>query len=410
MEARASPCAPCAGIFYFKTTIIKMKTRNLLLALAALSLSAACDSGTPATPETTSGPIPAGTVAVVLQTTSEPEKRTALENSENVQHVAYMHLYVFAGTSDDAVCVASENVGWNQPAGTSAKQYYLLRTPLPALPQGETKYTFLAVGLDNTAEEIAGTAAATEGSAYAYGLPGTITTAADGQASTLAEAEASLADERTAADMGSAELFSGSSQIEPQKLNSPVGIELKRKVAGVALFVTNIPEKVKDTQLSNDSVETLEVRLYTEQNTTVSLLSGEDSPISDSPATDGQTLISLPKEMFQPQGVTTGGAYLLPVDAPAQAATATLTLRLLNAAGEVLAERQVQEKAADNGTPVLNFALQANHYYGIGSMGSPVDLNDGKNTAEIIVHPNWEAIYGESRDDAITIQPDSPKP
>ena len=405
MEARVSPYAHAPVFLLLKNTTIKMKIKKLLPTLAVLLL-AACDSGTSVTPETAPGPIPAGTVAVVLQTTSAPEKRTILENSENVQHVAYMHLYVFAGTSDDAVCVASENVGWNQPAGGTAKQYYLLRTPLPQLPEGEKQYTFLAVGLDNTEEEITGTETPTEGSAFAYGLPGTIHTAsADGQtaATTLGEAKASLASGRSADDMVRAELFSGSSQIEPQDLKSPVGIELKRKVAGVALFIINIREEVK----------TLEVKLYTKQNTEADLRTGKDAPIAsattdDSQTDDNQTLISISKEAFLTGGVTTGGAYLLPLAAPTDAATATLTLRLLDDEGNEIATRTIQENNGD-GTSVLNFALEANHYYGIGSMDNPVDLNDGKNTADIIVHPDWEAVYGEGEDDAITAQPDSPK-
>ena len=400
MEARASPYAHAPVFLLLKTATIKMKIKKLLPTLAVLLL-AACDSGTPVAPETAPGPIPAGTVAVVLQTTSAPEKRTVLENSENVQHVAYMHLYVFAGTSDDAVCVASENVGWSQPAGGNAKQYYLLRTPLPQLPDGENQYTFLAVGLDNTEAEITGTDTPTEGSAFAYDLPGTIRTAsADGQtvATTLGEAKASLASGRSAGDMARAELFSGSSQIAPQDLKSPVGIELRRKVAGVALFIINIREEV----------ETLEVTLHTNQNTEADLRTGKDTPIASATADDSRALITISKEAFLAGGVTTGGAYLLPLAAPTDAATATLILRLLDAGGSEIATRTIQENR--DGTPVLNFALEANHYYGIGSMDNPVDLNDGKNTADIIVHPDWEAVYGEGEDDAITAQPESPKP
>lgn len=134
-----------------------------------------------------------GSILLTVGTRRAVTMRTALVSSDNLQHVRYVQLYAFEGTTDDATCVMSYNLGWTQPTGTTAQQTFQLPTSALHL-DGTTPYTFLCVGLDNLPTE-----AQSEGAATAYQLPQAI-----GLGSRLGTAAAHLASGLGAQDMARA--------------------------------------------------------------------------------------------------------------------------------------------------------------------------------------------------------------
>lgn len=86
--------------------------------------------------------------------------RTVLTSPDNLQHVRQVQLYIFDGATDNARCVASENINWQYATGadnglsTKEQTYKVVYEGF----QASKVYTFLAIGLDNT-------------SGATYGLP-----------------------------------------------------------------------------------------------------------------------------------------------------------------------------------------------------------------------------------------------
>lgn len=329
-----------------------------------------------------------GTLSVCIQT-SAPIHRTTLQTSDPVQHVEYVQLYVFKGVDDDAVCLQSINVDWQQPVGSTAQQIYQLDPKLFDF-DGKTTYTFLAVGLDNRPEET------TEGAGLAYHLPDDIQ-----PGSTLGQAYARLADGKVAHDMAHAELFAGVAQSTPSKKKSNlVNIDLYRRVAGVQAYLTDIPEGVTDIQLV----------LYGDQHSEVPLCRRADASdgtfldYGTARLTDSSTLLDLPvtkgtlvgvsvsgTTLVKQQGSVLDGAYVLPVEAPTATGLSTLQLKLYKNA-ELYKTYRV---ALDDGTnKVYAFPLRANCFYTIGvlnqSENEPQSLGEATSDITIEVEPNFE--------------------
>lgn len=322
-------------------------------------------------------------------TAAQRGMRTTLLSSDNVQHVSYVQLYIFKGTTADAPCIVSRNVQWTQPIGTTAEQTYGL--PLSTFnPDGTTTYTFLAVGLDDDPTNT------TEGSAYAYGLPDAITVG-----TTLGNAVAQLAAERTATDLAHAELFAGTAslQVNPACGNA-VTIDLYRRVVGVQVYVTDIPTDVTDLQL----------QLYTNQHTDVPLFQQPDAAdgtyadhgtqfltnstcLLDLPVTDetkkGATLSGT--QLTKQAGSVLAACYLLPIEAPT--ATDCHTLQLKAYKGATLYKTY---NVALGTMKARNYVypLRANCFYTIGVLNKqenePVSLGEAESDIVIEVEPNFE--------------------
>lgn len=359
-----------------------MKQIYHILCLLALATLGACQTG-----DDTNGQEENGQITIKF--TAEPLTRTTLASSDNVQHVKYVQVYVFKGTEASAVCVASENVDWKQlqPGGT-VTQYYTLQQKLD-----DGEYTILAVGLDNDNDN-----SEQEGAGYAYGLPDAIKVG-----TTLGDAKATLAEGLTAADMNKAELFAGSNTVTVKPgTNSITEITLKRRVAGVMAYFTNIPSDVKEIQLI----------LYKDQNKDVPLIA-QTSNDYGTEQLEGSTVlldIKVSQDILKQEvvyasdektvvgtklpGTVLQGAYMLPMPAPESGYT--LTLVQINNSGETKQKNNlVLSSPASGSTGIKNFPIEANVFYTIGRKDAdhdePYPLEDLSSGDYIYVDGNWQA-------------------
>lgn len=367
-----------------------MKQIYHILCLLALATLGACQTG-----DDTNGQEENGQITIKF--TAEPLTRTTLASSDNVQHVKYVQVYVFDGTEASDVCVASENVGWKQlqPGGT-VTQYYTLKQKLD---DGKT-YTILAVGLDNDKSE-------QEGAGYAYGLPEAIKVKSETEhGTTLGDAKATLVEDEdhTAADMNKAELFAGSNTVTVQPgANRITEITLKRRVAGVMAYFTNIPSDVTKIQLI----------LYKDQYKDVPLIAQTSNDYGTVQA-DGSTVlldIDVNQDILEQEvvyasdettvvgtklpGTVLQGAYMLPMPAPESGYT--LTLVQIKKSGETQTQQKNNLVLSNpaSGSTGQNFPIEANVFYTIGRKDAdhdePYSLGDLSDGDYIYVDGNWQA-------------------
>ena len=371
-----------------KTTC--MKQIYHILCLLALATLGACQTG-----DDTNGQEENGQITIKF--TAEPLTRTTLASSDNVQHVKYVQVYVFDGTKASAVCVASENVGWKQlqPGGT-VTQYYTLKQKLD---DGKT-YTILAVGLDNDNDN-----SEQEGAGYAYGLPKAIKVKSETEhGTTLGDAKAKLAEGRSAADMNKAELFAGSNTVTVQPgANRITEITLKRRVAGVMAYFTNIPSDVERIQLKLYDNQYKDVPLIAQTSNDYGTVQAAgstvllDIEVSQAIlkrevvyASDGKTVVGtkLPGTVLQ-------GAYMLPMPAPESGYT--LTLVQIKKSGETQTQQENKLVLSNpaSGSTGKNFPIEANVFYTIGRKDAdhdePYSLGDLSDGDYIYVDGNWQA-------------------
>ncbi len=370
-----------------------MKQIYHILCLLALATLGACQTG-----DDTNGQEENGQITIKF--TAEPLTRTTLASSDNVQHVKYVQVYVFDGTDPSAVCVASENVGWKQlqPGGT-VTQYYTLKQKLD---DGKT-YTILAVGLDNDNSD--NDNSEQEGSGYAYGLPEAIKVKSETEeGTTLGDAKATLAEGRKAADMNKAELFAGSNTVTVQPgTNRITEITLKRRVAGVMAYFTNIPS----------DVERIQLKLYDNQYKDVPLIAQTSNDYGTVQADRSTVLLDIEvnqdileqEVVYASDGTVVGtklpgtvlqGAYMLPMPAPENGYT--LTLVQIKKSGETQTQQEnklVLSSPASGSTGIKNFPIEANVFYTIGRKDAdhdePYPLEDLSDGDYIYVDGNWQA-------------------
>lgn len=368
-----------------------MKQIYHILCLLALATLGACQTG-----DDTNGQEENGQITIKF--TAEPLTRTTLASSDNVQHVKYVQVYVFDGTEASAVCVASENVGWKQlqPGGT-VTQYYTLKQKLD-----DGEYTILAVGLDNDNNDNSDNSEK-EGSGYAYGLPDAIKVKSETeQGTTLGDAKATLAEGRKAADMNKAELFAGSNTVTVQPgANRITEITLKRRVAGVMAYFTNIPSDVIEIQLILYKDQYKDVPLIAQTSNDYGTVQADGSTVlldilvnqeilkqEVVYASDGTTVVGtkLPGTVLQ-------GAYMLPMPAPESGYT--LTLVQIKSGGKPQQENKLVLSNPASGSTGTNFPIEANVFYTIGRKDAdhdePYSLGDLSDGDYIYVDGNWQA-------------------
>ena len=248
---------------------MKPLIRILSLWLAAFCFGACTDDdlidGTP-TPEPETG------IVIRLSAGDLEQTRTELTSQANLQHVETVYALLYKGhykegqTVEDTtkLIACDELTGWNPEdegdGGPHGKEY--------KLPQSEnlTKgaYTVLCVGLDDKSGET-------------YGL----TPDKMQGFSTLKDAKAILAQGKGKEDIAKSELFAGWNQFHfaPDSLNI-VEVEMKRRVAGVICYLTDVPY-----QLTKDDgtwrVQKVILRLFTQQNKSISLLRPEQTVVDN---------------------------------------------------------------------------------------------------------------------------------
>jgi len=320
------------------------------------------------------------TVAGELSVTANPAStRTELPGSGNIQHVTSVQLYIFNGTGDAAVCIASEDVGWSAyfgnvpPTITATMKYHVKYEGLVK----DNPYTFLAVGMDAS-------------SRTTYGFPAAIQV----NTTTLGNAIATLSGTETStwSNIRTSELFAGATVLTPDYSGTQGNVDLWRRVAGVMGWFTNVP-----AQIGTTTVAAIRVTLYTRQNKSVPLLQRVQTPVFKdyitsplSASTGGQVLIQIPVPPgVLPVTTLSKGSYVLPVPAPPaiNSNDYSLKVEITDASGNTLRSARVTLSDSDdsnsstgNGTGIIDpqgvyrFPIIANHFYGIGTPLAPINL------------------------------------
>lgn len=306
--------------------------------------------------------------------------RSQLSGAEvDYRNVAAVYLYVFDTAN---TCVLVKDLGWN---GDLSKEYVLGQL------SGEGQYTFLAVGVDDRSGSV-------------YQFPDAIKAGTK-----LADCQAKL-DEAQRTFMPNADLYVGVTTTQIQAANyNRVEVELKRKVAGVIVYLQNIPCEPEGV-----FVKRLEVNLHTNQHTTLPLIGNEANPYGSGALNDSRLLFSY---TFEESERTEGsdifdrlkprtddikvientlffGAFMLPLEASATG-TPTLSITLIgddavNHTEKVLKTYEVRYKQA-GGAPTTVYPIKENCLYSIGKKvtgnstdgDKPMDLSG--NIIEIIV-------------------------
>lgn len=261
-------------------------------------------------------------VTISLCTQPSLNTRTTLTSDRNVQHVSQVQLYVFDGTSDNATCVASEDTGWDPTGATGGlptrEQTYKLKYT-GFKPQ--STYTLIAVGSDDA-------------SLRTY-QPLSIGT-------TLSQARATATTIATRHDIAQSELFGGSLNMTMNDEGGFEGtIDLYRRVAGVLVSLVNIPSYI-ETDGTRHTVAKLSLQLYTQQNRSTPLASNNITadPLTSTDATENEanrTVLEIAQsEVQRSTNLTEKGAYLLPIAAPTDSDTPTLSLVFADSDGNTL--------------------------------------------------------------------------
>lgn len=356
----------------------------LPLLAAAMLLVAGCSKDEAAAP--------GHGITVALWSDASLTTRTSLAGTDDVQHVQYVQLYVFRGTGDDAVCVASEDVMWQQPQGGTQAQYYRLEADLEA-----DDYTFLAVGLDSPLAADGTPDMGQAGSAATYGLPAAVQEGT----TTKGEAIARLADGKTAADIAQSELMAGSTTAywdEASDLTVTVG--LKRRVAGMMFYLTNIPDGVNNIELVCSTQQYSDVPLFAHGDAlsdhgTTQFDSGSEvilsSPVNQDVLAAETITLADGTSLDKQRGSIYMAAYLLPMPEVAVGeGEAMFSLRLTYDDPSVSDVRKVRL----DGESDYAFPIQPNWIYRVGHKSStedePQDIG-GAPGGDIVVDGNWQA-------------------
>lgn len=317
---------------------------------------------------------------ILLSFNDGTDTRSELHSSEvDYRDVKDVFLYVFRGTGADAECILSEDVNWK---GDISQEHWI-SADLTA-----DEYTFLAVGVDNDAGEV-------------YGLTAHYT-------GTLGECLAKLAEDKGKSAMATAQIFAGFTTQNVAKEDDvvKVGITLTRKVAGVLVYLRNIPCKVDYSEANGGQAEVTDIRLVLAQpqNTQMPMwpIATDDNPIYGStPMEDteeNKILLSynLAEEgftkdedgrYFVKEGINDTekglqtldntllyGAYLLPIHITNEQQTLQLELLGEYATGEGVSHKDVVVKTytIQNSEGQSTFSLEENKLYSIGKK-----LSDG---------------------------------
>lgn len=293
-----------------------------------------------------------------------------------------VYLYIFKGNTPDAPCIHVEPVGWK---GEITQKHWISTN----LTNG-THYTFLAVGCDRK-----------QGILSTYGFPEII-----GTGTTLGNCMAVVQDKMTSQDVAQEQFFVGTTTQQVTGDVVEVALTLRRKVAGILVYLRNIPVKVAYKDRKCD-VNTLEVRLHQLQHTSLKLYSEGKGPVfGEGQLTGSEVLFSLDLTQGNAAGFTPdkenryfikegndsvlansylAGAYLLPIAKTTGSPTLSLNLRgnYTNGSGNeekniVLKSYEVRYKDPETGTASTDFDIKENALYTIGKKLSNQTTNGDK--------------------------------
>lgn len=348
-----------------------------------------------------------GAVRVELAADGLLATRAVPGGTDNLQNVTDVYLYVY--DAEGRTLVWQDDVQWDRPTGGTERDYYHI--PAGVLTMGEA-YTFVAVGMDEEAKET-----------YGLGRPPKMTESADGftvdwatfpdnwRDAAATDSPLPLADQMLQAAgsesvkqrIAKSEIFSGSTtqKMEEGKYNK-VEIDLHRRMAGVMAYLTNIPEGVIAIRLVAHQPQRTNVPLLPQTDDFgTPEMDNEDKVVLEMKIKEKYLLSETNKDGLTKQtGSALRTAYMLPLPAP-DTDVCTFTLELEKEGGSVDKKNVVLETtepdADGNMQPVEEkaFAIEANHFYSIGSKDAttddPYDLGGLEDEVVIYVDGNWQA-------------------
>lgn len=331
-----------------------------------------------------------------------------LVSSEAVQHIEEMYAYLFKGADEKATCVFVKKLPWQASDQPGASLTYRLKEANLA-QYNNADMQVLVVGIDNRKDTYTfPTADAAYDSQNMLGKA-----LADVKLALAQQAAGNPTGEDAAYRMANTEVFSGYQSFKAADQTIPV--TLKRCVAGVLCYLTDLPYYVGGQEVDTDKIKSVELQLGggCQLNTELSAFYGEPQGVKDVPAdakrmgygsepmkggeviasvniseyiygkgmTNGQldtqtenpTLLYIPEQ--ENGGVITKpntllfGAYLIPVQATAADNNTNATLKLVVKSDD---GKKTQEYVIKNGQPKKDektyaYSLDANYIYSIGS-------------------------------------------
>lgn len=373
---------------------------TLLAACVLLPAVTSCSNDTDSEPlQTVDG------LTITISPQSDLQTRTTLpsydgeygNNIEGIQHVTDVYLYIYEMNADntDGVCKARFNVGWRDHFGEelpTATQSMTYQLSYPFVV-GKT-YRLVAIGVDGAESGDIMPDYDGMNSTFTYGLPTAVSVGSK------LSAPVQLQNNMTTTEMAHSEFFTGYVEYKPQLAgdNQIKTIHLWRRVAGVQVFLTAIPEEV----------ERVRILLYNAQNTQVNIIPQPEedyitSPFGGNPFNDrGRVLMDIPIENFsgEPGSGVSGGtiysmtAFMLPIGPPDREkydytlAAEFVTTSITGIVGTSKKIRLIKPgqnsdnlglgEDTDIGTGIIDdlnqylFPIEANHMYCLGTKSEPI--------------------------------------
>ena len=312
----------------------------------------------------------------------EAQTRSTLQSSEiDYKDVKEVYLYVFEGNTADATCVLAAPVGWK---GEITQKHWISADLKP-----NVEHTFLAVGVDDNAEDVYG---------FSYNVVANQTK--------LGECMAELQTGKGKEDMAHAQFFVGTTAKQVAGDVVEVALTLRRKVAGILVYLRNIPVQVPYAN-EKCKVQALEVRLSQPQPTSLKLYKAGTAPVFGEgslaqsevlalldltdpsvsgfkPDAEGRYFIKKGSESVLDNSYLMG-AYVLPMKAVNQSGTLSINLRgdYTDGSGNVeknivLKTYEVRYKDPKTGTLSTDFAIKENTLYAVGKKLSNQTTNGDK--------------------------------
>lgn len=375
--------------------------RALLPAALMLLAATACED-TLDNPAAHTGNGPALTL-VLDNNEDNAGTRTELSGSDATHHVKTVDILIFEGKGNDATYVGKETVDWPKPVETvDAQPVNRMTYPLEQTFTDGKNYILLGVGKDE---------------------PFNSTYNIDAQGKKLGEVYAILKAEADKDDIAACEFFTGTVSFTYQKEVQIDDLLMKRRVAGVMLYVTEIPQEL--TQ-SDGTYHVTKVQLCLgpdmKQNKSVLLKREFDAENWTEPTQesldDSNVLAEIDlsnleytqgADFYMENGEAAkryAGLYMLPLDATEDKPTFLIKLRGKKDDGsgtlgeeEELSKAFVVENHSEGST---SFPVRSNYIYCIGEknvqegIDEPVSLSG---TAIYLQVKDWEDIVTDNTPD-----------
>ena len=333
-----------------------------ILSSSLLLLLAACEDTLQNSLPATGDGLP---VTLTLDSREESAAtRTKLENADPTHHVEQVEILIFEGEGDNAQWIDTETIkDWPKDKSSLT---YTLQHPFV---EGQT-YTLLGVGEDSK-------------------FSNTYETEQD---KTLGDTYAILKDGKSKDDIAQCEFFTGSVTFTHQGRGTQIDdLTMRRRVAGVMLYVTEIPQEVDGKRVTSVRLE-----LGSDQKSSVLLKRDFTNPewtepVGQDELADSKTLAQIDlsnytytdgQDFYMENGKpATGyaGVYMLPLNKTENVNTFTVKLYGKEVDGET-GKPTGEETELSKSFTVTNhnansttFDIRSNYIYCIGKKGEGID-------------------------------------